>query len=216
MADFGISKACSALRDSDTPESVLSDAHGGAEQHTVGVGTPRYAAPETWLATSQDLSASTYDQRIDVYSFALLLWEMTHNEIAFDGVTGVQAALIAARGSRPPISPTQSQSDLSGFGALIEACWRQDPSERISMAACAEQLVSMLRHVEGPPAPRPLTPVLDDSEVGLLPAAVVPDVSSVDSEGAGASNSAGSWSWSAKVGNNLFPSYVDSHSELPS
>ena len=164
VADFGISKACSALRDSDTPESVLSDARG-AEQHTVGVGTPRYAAPETWLATSENLSASTYDQRIDVYSFALLLWEMTHNEIAFDGVTGVQAALIASRGSRPPISPTQSQSDLSGFGALIEACWRQDPSERISMAACAEQLVSMLRHVEDSPAPRPLTPVLDDSEV---------------------------------------------------
>ena len=111
----------------------------------MGVGTPRYAAPEVFRTQP----TSTYDERVDVYSFGLLLWEMSHTQIAFEGISGLQAAVNAAAGARPTISLTGS-GDMEGWPELIEACWHHEPSARMQMPACAEKLASMLRRLQAP------------------------------------------------------------------
>jgi len=136
VADFGVSKAWQASH--SDPNAILEQTPG---QHTVGVGTFRYAAPEIYRGLA-------YDESIDVYAFGLLLWEMSHNQIAFDGDGGLKAGLKAASGSRPIISLTGS-SDMEGFGELIAACWHHDPSARRPMASSAEQLAYMFRGIEG-------------------------------------------------------------------
>jgi serine/threonine protein kinase len=151
VADFGISKKRKERRSHDEV-----DPHSG-EQHTMGVGTPRYAAPEIFAVPDLRTSSSRdvvsthtgYDERVDVYSFGLLLWEMSHNQIAFDGVPGFAVAMKAREGSRPVIA-LAGANGMEGLAELIEACWHHEPSARLSMPACAEQLTIMLRGLEAP------------------------------------------------------------------
>jgi len=143
VADFGISKACNESSWGACPpgdEVATSDPHS-PEQHTMGVGTPRYAAPEVFASC---LTHTRYDERVDVYSFGLLLWEMSHSQKAFDGLPGHEAAKHAWKGLRPTISLAGS-SGMEGFAELIAACWHHEPSERMSMLACAEQLAALHR-----------------------------------------------------------------------
>ena len=159
VADFGISKA-SALADAGMARDARDaagrgEARGHTSGHTMGVGTPRYAAPEVF-STQPD---RTYDERVDVYSFGFMLWEMSHIQVAFEGIPGLQVAIRAAAGARPDIA-LAGRDGLEGFGDLIEACWHHEPSARMSMPACAEKLAGMLRRLqppaaEGPPAHGP-------------------------------------------------------------
>ena len=143
VADFGISKA----REVPSGPEVAQSDPPTTEQHTMGVGTPRYAAPETFDLQDGPSTHCRYDERADVYSFGLLLWEMSHNQVAFDGMLGMGAALHAREGFRPTISLTGA-SGIKGFAELIAACWQHDPAARMSMPACAEQLAAMLRRLE--------------------------------------------------------------------
>lgn len=152
VSDFGISKAREqVVLPREELEGEPCSAH--AEQHTLCVGTLRYAAPET-LGMNHGtqprdvppLEVTTYDERIDVYSFGLVLWEMAHNEIAFAGKHGVAAAMSAAKGARPAIS-LDCPSELGDLDKLIAQCWHQEPSVRMPMSTCAETLATMCRRV---------------------------------------------------------------------
>jgi len=132
LADFGIAKTF------DQPKHDHEDISSGRSQHTSCVGTYRYSAPEVHVS-------ATYDERCDVYSFSLLLWEMIYNEVAFSGLDGASAAIYAASGVRPVISSTNPLvARLPGLKDIVTKCWSHEPSERILMPHCAEQLLDML------------------------------------------------------------------------
>lgn len=139
VADFGIAK--------ELRKVAMRDEHQALEEHTLGIGTLRYIAPEVFGPWSKENNSALetteygdYDERCDVYSFGLLLWEMAHNRVAFAGMGGLQAALVASSGTRPSVTLS---AGMGALGDLIEACWHQERSKRVSMADCAEQLTKI-------------------------------------------------------------------------
>ena len=125
LSDFGISKCFTAE----------------PQEHTPGIGTLRYMAPEV-------CRGERYDSRCDVYSFGLLLWEMIHpGRTAFDGLTSVKAAAAAQYGGRPSYAGTSADDDGTGaadtqtlFMRLSDQCWAPLPHERTSLVNMVEEL----------------------------------------------------------------------------
>ena len=77
-------------------------------------GSWRYMAPE--IAESK-----SYNQKVDVYSFAIILWEMMMFEKPFDGMTKDEIYhKIALGGERPPFNENWPQIVVQ----LLTLCWR--------------------------------------------------------------------------------------------
>jgi len=82
----------------------------------------------------------SYKGSTDVYAFGLLLWEIMHRRVAFEGHSGVHVAFALARnGERPPVSSSQSES-LTLLVRLMTAFWHSDSNCRPTMAVCVEGL----------------------------------------------------------------------------
>ena len=106
IGDFGLSR-----RRADTNDVM-----------TKGVGTSQWMAPE--VITSQQ-----YDEKADVYSFAIVLWEMETHQVPWQDCWDVSMAMnVATQGKRLPI-PNGCPKALS---ELIQACWDGDPEKRPS------------------------------------------------------------------------------------
>jgi serine/threonine protein kinase len=101
------------------------------------VGTVRYAAPEL-------LDGRPYDGKVDVYAYAMLLWEMVTSRYPFaDCEFGVQVEKRVCAGGRPDLP-----RDCPGppaFQALIRQCWSQDPVERPKFDEVRLALFRMIR-----------------------------------------------------------------------
>jgi serine/threonine protein kinase len=105
----------------------------------------------------------SFEDRADVYAFALLLWELTHERRAFEGMTGAAAAFSASRGLRPQFV----EPNLYGMiPALTFECWAWRPEDRPSMSTVLERLEACMQalsatqgvgdsSVQSSPLPRP-------------------------------------------------------------
>ncbi|KAI3440184.1 Protein kinase domain-containing protein [Psidium guajava] len=83
-------------------------------------GTYRWMAPEM-------IKEKSYTRKVDVYSFGIVLWELTTALLPFQGMTPVQAAFaVAEKNERPPL-PESCQPALAH---LIKHCWAANPSKR--------------------------------------------------------------------------------------
>ncbi|CAN1165678.1 Serine/threonine/tyrosine-protein kinase HT1 [Linum perenne] len=83
-------------------------------------GTYRWMAPEM-------IKEKPYTRKVDVYSFGIVLWELTTALLPFQGMTPVQAAFaVAEKKERPPL-PASCQPALAH---LIRCCWAANPSKR--------------------------------------------------------------------------------------
>lgn len=97
---------------------------GGNTQSTLG--PVRHMSPES-------LKERRYSEKSDVYSFGVLLYEMWMREAPYMG-TGMDLLQIALRvmneGLRPPVPPNAPPA----LQALLERCWKADPTERPDLA----------------------------------------------------------------------------------
>ncbi|XP_042554995.1 anti-Muellerian hormone type-2 receptor isoform X1 [Dipodomys spectabilis] len=129
-------------------------------------GTQRYMAPELLDKTLDLQDWGTALRQADVYSLALLLWEILSRcpdlrpdsrpppfQLAYEAELGSTPgtcelwALAVEERRRPYIPPTWNYfaTDLSGLRELLEDCWDADPEARLT-AECVQQRLAALDH----------------------------------------------------------------------
>ncbi|XP_031475624.1 serine/threonine-protein kinase STY46-like isoform X3 [Nymphaea colorata] len=103
---------------------------------TAETGTYRWMAPEV-------INHQPYDQKADVFSFAIVLWELATSKIPYDTMTPLQAALGVRQGLRPPL-PEDAHPRLL---ALMRRCWEAVPGKRPSFSEITSELEDILCEV---------------------------------------------------------------------
>ena len=119
IADFGVSRLRS---------------QGG--EMTAETGTYRWMAPEV-------INHKPYDHKADVFSFAIVLWELVTTKIPYENLTPLQAALGVRQGMRMEIPPKVHPR----LSKLIERCWDENPHVRPLFSEITVELEDILRHV---------------------------------------------------------------------
>ena len=71
-----------------------------------------------------------YDYAADIFSFALVMWEIITREKPFQSKSQIEAAAaVAIEGKRPPF-PDDTPTAIK---VLIESCWAVKPSDRMKV-----------------------------------------------------------------------------------
>ncbi|EGZ13989.1 hypothetical protein PHYSODRAFT_316902 [Phytophthora sojae] len=104
------------------------------------VGTPFWAAPEV-------IRHEPYDEKADVYSYAIVLWELVERKDPYDNLNAFQVPLqVANEGLRPA---DFSRPAPLGLEQLMRQCWDADPEQRPSFADISQTLSTWLRTKSG-------------------------------------------------------------------
>ncbi|XP_013643362.2 serine/threonine-protein kinase STY8 isoform X2 [Brassica napus] len=101
---------------------------------TAETGTYRWMAPEV-------IEHKPYSHKADVFSYAIVIWELLTGDIPYAFLTPLQAAVgVVQKGLRPKI-PKKTNPKVKG---LLERCWQQDPKERPDFEEIIEMLQQMM------------------------------------------------------------------------
>lgn len=125
IADFGMSKA----------------KHLSSMYTTLPAGTLNWRAPEVFEARPEDeeegVVGAKYTKKADVYSFAMVCYEILTGKIPWDGfVKPNELRSKLMKGVRPKL-PSSCPPGLASF---IEKCWHGTPSERPSFPQISRAL----------------------------------------------------------------------------
>lgn len=131
--DFGLSRVYTTKKDTKTSQA---DALMMSRRMTLGIGTPRYMAPE--IARSEHL----YDLSVDIYSFGVLLWQLLTNRLPYKNFTEIKHFLIkvAFGGKRPPLKHIREKK----LRNLCNSCWSENAQERPSFSVIRRDLENVL------------------------------------------------------------------------
>ncbi|KAE8720122.1 Kinase superfamily protein isoform 2 [Hibiscus syriacus] len=148
LADFGLAR-----------EESLT------EMMTAETGTYRWMAPELYsTVTLRQGEKKHYNHKVDAYSFAIVLWELIHNKLPFEGMSNLQAAYAAAfKNVRP------SAEDLpEDLASIVTSCWQEDPNARPNFTQIIQMLLHYLSTIS-PPEPLMMPPKRTTSENVVFP-----------------------------------------------
>ena len=115
VSDFGLSK-CEELKTAAT--STLGQA-----------GTPAFMAPEF-------LDENVFSEASDVYSFAIVMWEIWSRQVPWSGLRPMQIMKKVDKGERPPI-PAGMPAELR---ELMVRAWAHNAGERPTFEQLAAKL----------------------------------------------------------------------------
>ena len=86
-----------------------------------------------------------YQYSADIYSYAVLFWEMITRQVPFEPLGQIEAAgSVAIEGNRPPF-PSDTPITLK---TVIESCWIDHSEERMSVTAIFEWLENVHNHLD--------------------------------------------------------------------
>ena len=121
LCDFGLS----ALKNAASTESSVPGIV------PPGQGTPRYSAPEVLRG---ELLTMTQLLRTDIYSLAIVVFEVMTEEEPFEGLNVKQLETNVGHGTMQPVSGRLSQS----VDNLLTKCWDRDAAKRPTAAEFEE------------------------------------------------------------------------------
>jgi serine/threonine protein kinase len=123
VSDFGLSRM----------QDQTAEGGGGLwGKMTIAAGTCHWMAPEVF-------SGTTYDEKVDVYSFGMILFEMICREIPFEDEEPARVGVLACRGARPDMEAVPPDCPVI-MCDLMTACWAAEPRGRPSFAFCVNAL----------------------------------------------------------------------------
>jgi serine/threonine protein kinase len=126
VSDFGLAK----MKDKDTEWGKM----------TVEAGTFHWMAPE--------VATGNYDEKADIYSFAMVLFEFICQEIPFEDLEPIDVLKSTSSGRRPDmeaVPPTTPKALVD----LMEQCWEHEASKRPSFEYICGVLDRIVRQVVG-------------------------------------------------------------------
>lgn len=97
-------------------------------------GSLRYMAPEVALR-------EPYTEKVDVYSFGIMLWQMARDSLPFAGLGKTAFMQDVVRGN---LRPKLDRSWPEGFCNLLTSCWDRDPMKRPVFAQVMAELGSLM------------------------------------------------------------------------
>eukprot|EP00746_Dinoflagellata_sp_MGD_P002340 gnl/MRDRNA2_/MRDRNA2_104545_c0_seq1.p1 gnl/MRDRNA2_/MRDRNA2_104545_c0~~gnl/MRDRNA2_/MRDRNA2_104545_c0_seq1.p1 ORF type:complete len:374 (-),score=59.02 gnl/MRDRNA2_/MRDRNA2_104545_c0_seq1:226-1347(-) len=121
---------------------------------TKGAGTPNWMAPECYLG-------NCYNEKVDVYSYAMVLFEIICREIPFEEEEPQRVCLLTVQGERPDMEAVPPDCpDL--LEKLMVECWAQEPTQRPSFEVITRTL-QIVKSTRNAPLPDPVIvqPVVD-------------------------------------------------------
>ncbi len=119
LFDFGLARVV-------TRRSLINDKY----DMTGETGSMRYMAPEV-------VESLPYNEKVDVYAFGLLLWEMLQTTQVFHGMTMQDFyTRVVNEGARPPMD----EAWPIGLQRLISNCWHHDADRRPPFCEIVGQL----------------------------------------------------------------------------
>mmetsp|Transcript_7641 Transcript_7641/g.15963 ORF Transcript_7641/g.15963 Transcript_7641/m.15963 type:complete len:296 (+) Transcript_7641:119-1006(+) len=123
VADFGLAR-------------LKEDFEDGLSQMTTNVGSIPWMAPEVF-------DGDRYDEKVDVYSYAMIVYEVAGREIPFDEVDdNNEIRNLVSSGVRPDVNLLRPDCPPHLL-VLMEACWDRDPSRRPDF----EEIVQLMSSV---------------------------------------------------------------------
>lgn len=112
VSDFGLSRMKDQAPDSEWGKM------------TIAAGTCHWMAPEV-------VAGETYDEKVDVYSFGMIMFEVICREVPFEEEDPQQVVSMVGMGQRP--DPEAIPPDCPPpLRKIMEECWAQDPKTRPS------------------------------------------------------------------------------------
>lgn len=130
VSDFGLSRM---------KEQALPAGEWG--QMTVAAGTCHWMAPEVF-------TGSSYDEKVDVYSYAMILFEIICREIPFEEEEAADVGNMTVRGARPDLDAVPPNCPAL-LRRLMIHCWAHDPRTRPDF----QYIKTVLASVEVPRCP---------------------------------------------------------------
>ena len=109
--------------------AIMHESAAG-EEHTAETGTYRWMSPEV-------IRHESYSFMADVYSYAVVVWQLVTREIPFEPMSQLEAAGKVAIENARPVIP-QGIPEL--IMALIKRCWSQNPDDRLPFAQISIEL----------------------------------------------------------------------------
>lgn len=109
-----------------------------AQQPMTGlIGTAHWMAPEVLM------SSPTYDEKVDVYSFGIMLWELLTGKVPYGDMSTANIAIyVVEQGLRPEIPSTATPK----IRDLMMRCWNANPAKRPTMTEVLQDLMSSEFH----------------------------------------------------------------------
>ncbi len=93
------------------------------------------------------MEGKPYDHKSDIYSLAIVMWELLEQRVPFDKQDSFFRSALEIeiiKGLRPDISRTEEKV----YNFLIQTGWHADPNERPSAAQFVVTLTTLLQTVK--------------------------------------------------------------------